>query len=500
MVSLILLASLSLGYASETPSHMSLQFNVTLAPGLVSAAQDGRLIVIMAKGQGREPRTNITRTGMDAPPRLGKDVKSLAPGGSVAVDRGSVIFPIASLDDLPAGDYTVQAVLMTNRDLKLGDAPGNLYSDAVKAHLDPKAGGTVELKLNHVVPGETMPAETDRNKFVKFQSELLSRFHGRPYFLRVGIRLPGDYATRPDRRYPVRVSIGGYGTRFARLPRGDEAADQMIVVRLDGAGPYGDPNGVNSENNGPYGDAITQELIPFIEKNYRGIGKPHARFLEGTSTGGWVSLALQVFYPDCFGGCWSCCPDPVDFHCFQLVNIYEDAQAFTDATGKDLAGERTRNGGVKETMRHQILIENVLGEGDSWTRSGQQWGSWNASFGPRGSDGHPVPLWDPKTGVINKKVLEHWKRYDLHEVLVKNWSTLGPKLAGKVRIWAGERDEFFLNNAVHRLDSFLKQTQPPFVGHIAFGPTGGHGWNEYTQRQINDQMLEEMRKKEAANP
>jgi S-formylglutathione hydrolase FrmB len=389
-------------------------------------------------------------------------------------------------------------VLMTNRDIKLADASGNLYSEAVPVELDPRAGGTIKLTLSKALPPEKLPESTDRMKYLKIKSELLSEFHGRPMFLRVGVRLPVDYTNAPERHYPLRISIGGYGSRYSFMRRPDPATDQMIVIMLDGAGPYGDPNQVNSDNNGPYGDAITQELIPYIEKEFRGLGKPDARFLEGTSTGGWVSLALQVFYPDFFGGCWSCCPDPVDFHCFQLIDIYSETNAFRNQFGFERPGQRTLLGDAQETMFHQIQIENVLGDGDSWTRSGQQWGAWNATFGPRGADGHPVPLWDPKTGVIDKSVLKHWKKYDLHRVLESNWKTTSPKLQGKIRIWAGEADQYFLNNAVHLLDGFLSKAQPPFNGHIAYGMGKGHGWNEFTQQQINEQMLEIARRKAGA--
>jgi len=486
------------GNPSEEVQPTKLQFEVSLVPGLAAVPQDGRLLIGLGRTASPEPRRSMTRTGANAAPLMGKDVRGLISGQVVSVDRTAVIFPIRSLDVLPKGKYFAQAVLMTNRDVKLVDAPGNLYSEPVPVELDAATGGTVKLVLSKALPAEKLPESTEREKYLKFQSQLLSRFHGRPYVLRVGIWLPANYAKEPDQHYPLRITIGGYGSRYSSMRRTDPSADGMIVVRLDGAGPYGDPNQVNSANNGPYGDAITQELIPYIEKEYRGLGKPDARFLEGTSTGGWVSLALQVFYPDFFGGCWSCCPDPVDFHCFQLVNIYDDANAFVDNKGVDRAGMRSLQGATTETMFHQIQIENVLGDGDSWTRSGQQWGSWNATFGPRGADGHPVALWDSKTGIINKAVLEHWKNYDLHRVLAKNWTASAPKLEGKIRIWAGEMDQYFLNNAVHLLDGFLRKAQPPFVGHIAYGPGKGHGWNEFTQRQINEQMMEIARKKAGA--
>jgi hypothetical protein len=497
MTSLVMLAACCLASIdpAEGPTPTTLRFEVKLAPGLVGTPQDARLLVVLGQCASPEPRRSIGQTGMNAPPLLGKDARGLTPESVVVVDRSSVIFPIRSLDALPKGKYFAQAVLMTNRDLKLPDAPGNLYSEPVALELDPRKGGSYALTLSKALPPEKLPEATGRYRYLKFKSELLSRFHGRPMFLRVGIRLPIDFDKEPNRRYPLRVSIGGYGTRFSIMPGTDAASDQMIVMMVDGAGPYGDPNQVNSANNGPFGDALTQELIPFIEHAYRGLGKPDARFLTGTSTGGWVSFALQVYYPNFFGGCWSCCPDPVDFHCFQLIDIYNDSNAFINGSGFDRPGMRNLLGDTMETMHHQIQIENVLGDGDSWTRSGQQWGSWNASFSPRGPDGHPVALWDPKTGEINKAVLEHWKKYDLHHVLENNWKTSGPSLRGKIRIWAGEADQYFLNNAVHLLDGFLSKAQPPFEGHIAYGMGKGHGWNELTQRQINEQMLEIARRK-----
>jgi len=148
-------------------------------------------------------------------------------------------------------------------------------------------------------------------KYVRIQSNLLTRFHGRPIYLRAGVILPKDFGTA-NRQWPLRVSIGGYGTRytvvqrlmspnseFRRMWLADEAP-RFIYLQLDGDGPYGDPYQVNSDNNGPYGDAITHELIPYVESKFHAVGQPYARVLEGGSTGGWVSLALKIFYPDFF--------------------------------------------------------------------------------------------------------------------------------------------------------------------------------------------------------
>jgi hypothetical protein len=146
------------------------------------------------------------------------------------------------------------------------------------------------------------------------------------------------------------------------------------------------------------------------------------------------------------------------------------------------------NGNVEFTIRHECQMENVMGPGDSWTMSGQQWGAWNATYGPRGADGRPVPLWDPKTGVIDRSVVEHWKNYDLRMILEQNWKTLGPKLRGKIHISVGEADSYYLNNAVHMLDDFLKTANPPADARIAYGPGRGHCWNSLSEAQMMNEM------------
>jgi len=162
------------------------------------------------------------------------------------------------------------------------------------------------------------------------------------------------------------------------------------------------------------------------------------------------------------------------------VNRY----GFERPSARDLQGD------VRFTMRHECQVENVMGLGDSYTMSGGQWGAWNAVYGPRGADGRPVPLWDPKTGRINRQVVEHWKAYDLRLVLERNWSTLGPKLRGKLRIWMGEADDYFLNNAVYRLEDFLKRADPPADARIVYGPRHGHCWRGASEREIMREMAD----------
>jgi hypothetical protein len=390
--------------------------------------------------------------------------------------------------------------LHTNRDLNLPNAPGDLYSRVKTVQLDPAGGGSVELDLSQAVPEETLPPDSELVRYIKIRSRLLSDFHGRPIDLRAGVILPREFPQQPGRRYPLRVHIGGYGQRFTNVGsmmspdsgfhRVWMAGDtpEMILLHLDGAGPLGDPYQVDSANHGPFGAAVTRELIPFVEEHFRGIGRGGARVLDGGSTGGWVALALQVFYPDFFNGAWAFCPDSVDFRSFELINIYDDNNAYVNPHGFERPAARDVSGEVRFTMRHECRLENVLGHGDSWALSGGQWGAWNATYGPHGPDGRPVPLWDPLTGAINHKAAEHWKPYDLRRILQEHWAELGPRLKGKLHIWIGEADDYFLNNAVHRLDAFLSRAQPPFEGTITYGPGQGHCWMGISQREIMSQM------------
>lgn len=489
----------SIGVQLQSSSSTTLRFEVSVASSLIASPQNGRLFVIASRNQHPEPRMTAGRTGMDAPPVFGRDIAGFAPGVIGVIDQKSVAFPIETLAAIPAGDYYVQAVFDSNADLKSINAPGNLYSKPQKMRLDRAAGGAIKIELTEKVPPEQLPQETEYVKYLKIQSALLSNFHGRPIYLRAGVILPKGFQADLSRRYPLRVSIGGYGARYTAAQRmmmerdfrqawEAEDAPRMVVLFLDGDGPFGDSYQVNSANNGPYGDALTQELIPYVEKQYRCIGQPYGRVLEGGSTGGWVSLALQVFYPDFFNGCWSGFPDGVDFRAFQLINIYEDENAYVNRHGFERPSARELNGDVQFTVRHECQMENVLGLGDSWTMSGQQWGAWNAVYGPRGANGRPVPLWDAVTGKINREVIEHWKKYDLRLVMESNWKTLGPKLRGKIHIWVGEADQYFLNNAVHLLDQFLSRAVPPYEGKIIYGAGKGHGWNPMTERQMMDEM------------
>jgi S-formylglutathione hydrolase FrmB len=481
----------------------SLRFEVTIARNVVTAPQKGRLFVFLNREAKPEPRFADDDVSLNAPPMLAKDVENFAPGSTkVLIDNAAIAYPIKNLAELPAGDYYVQALFDTNNDLRSLNAPGNLYSAVQKVSLDARRGDSIKLELKSIVPPEQLLPDTKFVKFIKIQSPMLSKFYGRPIYLRAGIILPRDYESETDRRYPLMIYIGGYGSKFTIAQRlmterqnfskswlADDAP-RMIGVFLDGDGPYGDSYQLNSANSGPYGDALTQELIPYIEKQFRAVGSAESRFLTGGSTGGWVSTALQIFYPDYFNGSWSGFPDPLDFRAYQLIDIYKDENAYVNKNGFERPSAREANGDTEFTMRLECQKENVLGAGDSYTMSGGQWGAWNAVYSPRGADGKPLPLWDAKTGKINHEVAEAWKKYDLRLVVEQNWQTLAPKLKGKLHIWVGEMDDYFLNNGVHLFDDFISKAEPKYEGWIVYNRTGRHGWYPKSQGEIMKEMMQ----------
>ena len=491
--------------AGDSRTVFAVRCGADMRPG----GAHGRLLVALARAAEPPPAAMIGSAEAGSLRVVGRDADHAAPGATLFVSTDDEYYPHDALPctagsapapALAPGVWYAQAVLDCNADLRGPRAPGNLSSDVVSVTIGAGGRDTVEIELTRAYPPDELPPDGDVMKFVRVRSALLSAFHGRTIFLRAAVLLPKDFTRETSRRYPLIISIGGYGAsydwmaeaanregRFRRMWLAD-SLPRMIRLYLDGRGPYGDPYQVNSANNGPYGDALLQELIPYVERKFRGAGVPAGRFLEGASTGGWVSLALQVFYPDSFNGTWSQSPDGVDFHALELVDIYRDTNAFINAAGFERPAARAVNGDVLWTMRHEVQIENVLGRGNSYALSGGQWGAWNAVYGPRGADGLPVPLWDPHTGTINRAVADRWKRYDLRLILQEHWKTLGPKLAGKIHIWVGDADNFFLNNAVHMLDDSLAHATPAPGGYIRYGPGKGH----VTMPMTLSAMLKEM--------
>ena len=449
----------------------------------------GRLFILFTRQKNREPRRHVGWAGPRAEPFFARDVQNWHPEQVKSIGKGAVGFPLERLEELEPGVYYVQALYDVDTVYSYINAPGNYYSSVKRIEISRDALQEFQLVLDHQIPPETLPQETRYVKFVRIQSSILSQFWGRPVYLRAGIILPKSFDEDKRRKYPVRYHIGGYHSRYFRVLRLMEKKSafrrmwlspecpQMIYVHLDGEGPFGDPYQINSANNGPYGDAVVQELIPYIEQKFRAVQRPAGRFLDGASTGGWVALALQIFYPDSFNGAWSFCADPVDFRYFQLVNVYEDSNAFINEYGYERPSMRDTDGEPRFSIRREIMMERVLGRGNTFATSGGQWGAWNAVFSPRGANGWPMEIWDPWTGAIDREVARAWEKYDLRLILERNWSTLGPKLAGKLHIWMGDMDHFYLDNAMRLLEAFLRQAdQPKSDAEIHFAPDEGHCW------------------------
>jgi hypothetical protein len=495
---------------------------------------------MISKTDRIEPRLQAGSYIGGSVPFFGRDVHALKPGSTAVIDTSDLGFPVENLNRLPAGEYFVQALLNVYTQVRRKDghmiwvhldqwegqqwnrSPGNLVSEAQRVRLDPTMGFNVKLNLTKKLPPIQLPPDTEWVKRVKFQSKMLSEFWGHPIYLGATLLLPKGYDQNASRKYPVIYIQGHFGLgapfgfttqppaapesaeqRRARLSRtarepGYEFAQawmsddfpRMVAVTFQHPTPYYDDSyAVNSANNGPYGDALTQELIPYLEEKFRISAEPQARVLTGGSTGGWEALALQVFHPKFFNGTWVLYPDPVDFRRYQLSNIYEDDNAFEVPNGEwsKLIRPLSRNaeGQVTLTMREMSRLEAVLG---SNVRSGQQLAAWEAAYGLVGKDGYPRPLWDPLTGKIDKEVANYMRDhgYDLRYNLEKNWPKIGRDLAGKIHVYCGDMDNYYLNLAVYQLEDFLMSASDPKSEAVfEYGrPMKAHGWQPFTNAEL----------------
>ncbi len=467
-------------------------------------------------------------------PFFGIDVEQLAPGRSAIIDSRALGYPVNSIDEVAPGDYYVQAIANVYTRFHRSDghtiwahmdqwegqhfnrSPGNIYSEVRKVHLDPAAGYSIKLELTKTIPAIEVPADTTWVKRIKFQSQLLTKFWGHPMYLGATVLLPKGYSDHPNERYPVIYIQGhfGLGAPFAfsetptTAPREqgghefykDWTSDnfpRMIAVTFQHPTPYFDDSyAVNSANNGPYSDALLTELIPYLEEHFRIIREPYARMLTGGSTGGWESLALQLYNPDFFGGTWTFYPDPIDFRRYQLVNIYEDDNAFRMPGIAYVAPERpmmrTAEGQVMQTMRQMSQLESVLG---SKGRSAQQFEAWDAAYGPVDEDGYPRALWDKRTGRIDREVAKYMRDrgFDLAHYAKTNWANLGPRVKGKLHLYCGDMDNFYLNLSVYLFEDFMKGVNADAT--FEYGrPMKGHGWHPMTNSELVRMMAAEVQK------
>lgn len=530
-----LLATLLLGTAVAAAQRVEVS---------LPANAHGHLILVFSKDAKSEPRMQVDEqyrsaqafgvdTGLDGAPSQ----------STLTVDAKTVGYPRRSLADLDAGDYFVQGVFNVYEQFHLASGktvwlppdkgegqkwnrkPGNLYNAPVKVHFDPKSPAPLKLTLDKVMPEiKGTPADPEAIagkqpeakwlKYMRFRSEKLSKFWGRDTYLGAWVLLPDGFDEHPDAKYPLVVwqdhysagmkpsftaaapkagsnPRGSSGYRFfqdwttGRLPR-------VIMLFVQNANPYYDDSYVvDSASVGPYGSAINDELIPAVEARYRGIGQGWARATAGGSTGGWEALATQIFYPDSYNGAYGACPDPVDFHAYQNIDLYDDANAFYrrgDFGQVPIAADRQPDGSILANTGDEFAFEYVLG---TRGRSTEQWNIWEAVFSPAGADGYPAQVIDPLTGAIDKQVVQYWHdHYDLNAILKRDWPTLGPKLEGKLHIAVGDGDTYFLNNAVHLLQKDLEATRNPHSdATFQYGPGMPHcytgGPAEYTMQQNN---------------
>jgi hypothetical protein len=526
-----LLALLAVPLSAQQTSP---RFAVSFPSELSAQPLDGRLLLLLSTRADGEPRFQISGTSLDSQQVFGIDVEGMKPGEERTFDATVLGYPLESLSEIPAGTYTVQALLHKYETFRRADghtvklpmdrgegqqwsrAPGNLYSTPQKITFDPRSRDVIRIPLDTIIPPIPDPPETKYVKHVRIQSELLTEFWGRPMHLGAHVLLPEGFDTHPNARYPLVIDhghfpydFGGwreqppdpnlkceYSARFQldcynRIQQ-QAAYDfykewtgpnfpRVLIVQVQHANPYYDDSyAVNSANLGPYGDAIMKELIPYIEKKFRGIGAGWARATYGGSTGGWEALAVQMFYPDDFNGCYAACPDPIDFRAYTVVNIYQDKNAYwAEGPFKRVArpGHRNYLGHLSATLEQMNRAELVLG---TKGRSGDQWDIWEAVYSPVGPDGYPVRLWDKRTGVIDPKVAEYWREnYDLSYILRRDWNKgLGKKLQGKIHLYVGDMDNYYLNNAVYLTEEFLKTTKDPhYDGVVDYGDRAEHCWN-----------------------
>ncbi|MCK5440539.1 MAG: hypothetical protein KAJ23_01485, partial [Maribacter sp.] len=476
--------------------------NVSFSDAIHAENVDGRLLLMLSNDDEKEPRFQIS-DGLGTQLIFGMNVEGLAAGEIASFDDSVFGYPYGSLADVPPGEYNVQALLheyetfnlSTGHTVKLpmdngegqqwNKSPGNLYSKPFKITIAEEGIQNVEVVMDQVIPPIEEPEDTEWIKHIKVKSEKLSNFWGRDVYLGAHVLLPKGFKDHPEAKYPLMVfhghfpsDFGGfrttppdpnlkpeYSARFDldgyNIIQQQEAHDfyrrwnepdfpRFLIIEIQHPTPYYDDSyAVNSASQGPYGDAITYELIPEIEKQFRGIGEGWSRFLYGGSTGGWEALAVQVKYPEEYNGCFAACPDPIDFRAYCLTNIYEDENAYyyqSDHKKLEVPSHRNNLGQIQSTLKQGNHLEYVLGDK---SRSGQQWDIWEATYSPQGEDGYPLRLWDKMTGDIDPKVADYWKEnYDLRYILERDWGKLGDNLKGKIHIYCGDMDNYYLNNAV----------------------------------------------------
>ena len=515
----------------KTDNNNKIKFEIDYSDKFQENGFDGRVLLMISNNNYSEPRFQIN-DNHNTQMIFGVDVNSWNSNEKIIIDAEAFGYPIESINDIKEGEYYVQALLhkyetfnlSTGYTVKLpmdqGEgqkwniSPKNLYSTPKKIKI--KKSKTINITLENEIPPIEPAKDTEYIKHIKIKSEMLSKFWGRDMYLQANVLVPHEFDKKSKTRYPLMIfhghfpyTFGGFRTTPPTAPKEDtiynarfgitgykyiqqkEAYDlynnwisndfpRFIAIEIQHQNPYYDDSyAVNSANLGPYGDAITYELIPHIEQLFNGVGEGWGRFLYGGSTGGWEALAVQVFYPNEYNGCFAACPDPIDFRAYTVINLYEDDNAYyhEGSNRKTLrAGMRDGKGIIKNHLIQINQRESALG---SKGRSGDQWDIWQAVYSPTGKDGYPKPIWDRKTGKIDKEVAEYWKEnYDLSYIMKRDWDKIGKDLEGKINIYCGDMDNYYLNNAVVLTEEFLESTTNPYYnGEVDYGNMAEHCWN-----------------------
>ena len=430
------------------------QFKASFMSSVYDKPFTGNLVVYMSK-ENSEPKNGMV--GLERFPCYSVAVKNIQPGQSVTIDDNATSFPTA-LSNIERGDYYVQIVWDRNLGGRaISESPGNLYNPAEKINITHDTKKVFPIVATKMIEDYPKFEEHEFVKVMHAPSALLTKFQGKPMNVDAVVILPKEYYENPTQKFPVLFSVSGYGGDYHRYsgktpPSPKLETVPVIMVYLDGNCALGHSVYANSDNNGPWGDALVKEFIPQLEKTYRCNG---ARLLTGHSSGGWTVMWLQTQYPTDFIACWSSAPDPVDFRNFTNVNLYEDKNMFYDKDNSQRLVATVAGFFPWATMKTTYQMEQVV-------YRGEQMNSFNAVFSKKGADGIPESICNSETGAINTKTFENWKKYDIALNLKNNWKTLKPDLEGKVRISVGNQDNFMLNYAVKLLDAQMKEMNSTF--------------------------------------
>lgn len=461
-----------------------LRFRITLAPGATPKAVSGRLFVLMSNAPGTPQALSTSfipgRTGLAA-----QEVVSLAPGQTVTFDPDVLAYPMPFSQSSP-GTYHFQALLDTNHDYAYAGRDSDDLSGPVVTveNLDPAHADTMALTLDRPTAAPFHAIETANVKPVTFQSKLLTAFWGRAITLRAAVVLPPDYDRDPKQRYGTVYHVHGFGGDWSEAwsaapalaaAMRDGTRAPFVHVFLDASCPGGHSEFADSVNNGPWGRALTEELIPALEQRFRLVAQPNARFLTGHSSGGWSTLWLQVTYPDFFGGTWSTSPDPVDLRDWTGVDVTPGSHDNVYHTPDSRPRNLVRAGG-REIASIEEFAKQEQVEGDY----GGQFASFEWVWSPRGPDGRPLPLFNRVTGEQNPDVQRAWQKYDIRRILEENWGTLRPKLRGKIHVFCGSADTFHLDGAVRLLQAFFRRVGSDAVCEIIPGRSHFDLYEPYT--------------------